>query len=103
MRVPILVLTALLAVVCWFYELPINEMVYQPPETNIMHTLVALDFAYESAQCFPDESTVCTFMLCSGRVTRELLSNTVQRSPCIVGVNHSRMVKSNFTQPHLLA
>ena len=92
MRVPILVLTALLAVVCWFYALQI-------PETDNIHKLVPLDFALAPAQCFLDESTVCTFMLCSGKVTHELLSNTVQRSPCIVGVNHSRMVQSNFTQP----
>ena len=92
MRVPILVLIALLAAVCWFYE-------FQIPETDNIQKLVALDFALVPAQCSLDESTVCTFMLCSGRVTRKLLSNTVQRSPCIVGVNHSRMVKSNFTQP----
>ena len=92
MRVPILVLIALLAAVCWFYE-------FQIPETDNIQKLVALDFALVPAQCSLDESTVCTFMLCSGRVTRKLLSNPVQRSPCIVGVNHSRMVKSNFTQP----
>ena len=52
-----------------------------------------------SGQCFPDELMICTFMVCSGKVTRELLSNRLLQMLCIAGVKHRRMVYSNFTRP----
>ena len=44
----------------------------------------------ESRQCFADESMVCTFMACSGRVTRRLRLNKLQQANCAIGFRYTK-------------
>ena len=91
MRVPVLILLAFLALLGLFYGLQDggSSSFWTEIDPYAIHS-------FESNRCFPDESMVCTFMVCSGKVTRKLRSNVLPQMPCAMGV---RFVKRNLIGP----
>ena len=93
MRVPVLIMMAFAALLGLFYELhhevSSSFQVWTEVDSYALRS-------FESKRCFPDEAMVCTFMLCSGRVTGKLRSNELPQASCAMGV---RYVKRNLIGP----
>ena len=89
MRVPVLLFLAFLTLLGLFYVL-------QEENSSSLWTEIDALRSVESQRCFPDESMVCTFMACSGRVTRRLRLNRFPQANCAMGV---RYVKRNLIGP----
>ena len=91
MRVPVLILFAFAVLLGLFCVLQ------EEGSTSFWTEIDAYALrSVESRQCFADESMVCTFMACSGRVTRRLRLNRFPQANCAMGV---RYVKRNLIGP----
>lgn len=93
MRVPVLILFAFAVLLGLFCVLQ------EEGSTSFWTEIDAYALrSVESRQCFADQSMVCTFMACSGRVTRRLRLNQLPQAPCGIGV---RYVRRNLIDPEL--